>query len=336
MQPTVKAPTILCPIAPLPIVSANGQSAPVSYGAASISNGTPPVVVTCTPPSGSSFAVGSSTVACTAIDAVHRAATCSFAVTVTLPPPRLSVTTILAFGDSITEGEVPTFGEFSIRSRFVEPDRAYPADLTTLIAQRYVAQGAVRLDAFCTNDPPAPITGGILVVNAGCLGERAQDTATLARLDDKLAAYHPDLVLVMEGVNDLNAKAGSVPLAVAGVQRLIAEAGRRAAVLSGTLLPEIADKVNAGAAPFVVPFNSQLMATIPGVIDLYGDVSLDVVDWISPYDGLHPTEAGYEELARVWFNTIKQTFEVPTPGALTPTAQKAAGRPGPSMTRLKR
>jgi hypothetical protein len=45
------------------------------------------------------------------------------------------------------------------------------------------------------------------------------------------------------------------------------------------------------------------------VVDLYSDIVMDVTDWIA-YDGLHPTVAGYQEMARVWFNSITSAFEV--------------------------
>jgi hypothetical protein len=118
----VPPPTITCPVAPSPVTSSNGQSATVTYGSATVTGGTAPVTVSCTPASGSTFNLGFTDVACTATDAVRRSASCSFAVTVALPSPRLGVTTILAFGDSITEGEVLIAGEFSIRPKFVEPD----------------------------------------------------------------------------------------------------------------------------------------------------------------------------------------------------------------------
>jgi lysophospholipase L1-like esterase len=151
--------------------------------------------------------MGSTAVTCTATDAVGRTASCSFAVSVVPPPPRLGVTTILAFGDSITEGEVPEAGEFGVRIRTVMKDKAYPADLAILLAQRYSAQGATRLDALCFDDPSPSAVSGIVVVNAGCLGEAAATPGTLARLDEKLAIYHPDVVLLLEGINDLDGTA---------------------------------------------------------------------------------------------------------------------------------
>jgi lysophospholipase L1-like esterase len=336
----IPPPTIACPAAPSS-VAANGQSAVVTYGAPAVTGGTAPVSTSCAPPSGSTFALGSTPVTCTATDAVRRAASCAFPVTVTLPPPRLGVTTILAFGDSITEGEVPVAGEFAIRPRFVEPDKSYPADLTALLAQRYTAQGASRVDAFsvnpfgCANDPPPPATAGIVVINAGCLGERAQDVSTLARLNDNIAFYHPDLVLLLEGVNDLNTQDpdASIAAGVRGVQTLIAAARTGAGrVMVGTLLPEIATDLSHGGAPdLILPFNAQLVpaATAAGarVVDLYSDVAMDATAWISPYDGLHPTEAGYQEIARVWFASVQNGYELPA------TARPALSRSGVLVAR---
>jgi lysophospholipase L1-like esterase len=333
----VPPPTITCPAAPPPVVSGNGQSAVVTFASAIATGGAAPVTVSCTPASGSEFKLGSTPVTCTATDAAHRTASCSFAATVTLPPPpRLGVTTILAFGDSITEGEVPVPGEFLVRPRFIMQDAAYPAGLTTLLAGRYTAQGASRVDAFtvgagnttnCATDPPLPMAPGIVVINAGCLGEHAGNAATLARLNDKISAYHPDVLLLLEGVNDLDPSKpdASIAAGVQGVRALIALAqSRNVRVLAGTLLPEIRTELTHGGAPeLVVPFNAQLVPIITNagghVVDLYSDMARDVTDWISPYDGLHPTAAGYQEMATVWFAALRSAYELP-PGASVTTS----------------
>jgi lysophospholipase L1-like esterase len=229
------------------------------------------------------------------------------------------------------------FSGFLVRPRVIEPEQSYPADLVTLLAQRYAAQGASRIDAFtlvagstknCMNDPPPPATSAILVINAGCQGERAEDSTTVARLDATLAAYHPDLVLLLEGANDLSSVA-SIPTALQGVLTLIVHAENSGAhVMVGTLLPEIPG-LHAGAANFIVPFNTQLLpaAIIVGarVVDLYSDIDMDVTDWISPIDGLHPTVAGYQEMARVWFNSIHNAFEVPPASIVTTTGSIRPG-----------
>ena len=312
----IPPPAIACPAELSPVTVSNGQSATVTYPSPTVTGGTPPVSVSCAPPSGSTFTVGSTPVTCTVTDGVRRTASCSLVVTVVLPQPRLGVTTILAFGDSITEGEVQTPIPFRIRPHDVEPDKSYPADLVTLLARRYTSQGAARVDARCTNDPPVPSPAGILVVNAGCGGERAEDATTLARLNDKIATYHPDVVLLLEGVNDLNARNpdASISAGVQGVQALIGAAETRGVrVMVGTLLPAVARFVS--LANLIEPFNTRLVpaAAAAGarIVDLYSDIVTDVTDWISPYDGLHPTEAGYQEMARFWFNNIHDAFELP-------------------------
>jgi lysophospholipase L1-like esterase len=331
----IPPPAVMCPVAPSPVTTTNGQSAVVTYGSATVTGGTTPVSVSCAPPSGSTFNVGATPVTCTATDAVRRTASCSFMASVVLPPPRLGVTRILAFGDSITEGEVPAPGEFSaasaftVRPRYVEPNQSYPADLTTLLSMRYPAQGAFLVNAFtfilssdsndCTTDTPAPTASGIVVVNAGCLGAKASDPMT--RFMDKIGTYHPDLILLHIGVNDLEvtAPAASITRGVQSVQALIA-AARGIPVMVGTLLPEIAGDYNAGAVNLIVPFNTQLVpaATNAGarVVDLYSDIATDVTDWIA-YDGLHPTEAGYQEISRVWFTSIRNAFELPPSSPVT-------------------
>ena len=323
----ISPPTIGCPN-PISVVAPNGVSAPVPFGVL-FTGGTEPVTTSCVP--SGSFKVGTTTVTCTAVDAIKRSATCSFTVTVT-PPPRLNVKTILAFGDSITEGEVPVAGEFALgfRPQFVELAKSYPADLTAMLAAQYPAQGASRVDSLtwfpadnttdCVTDTAAPTTAGIVVINAGCLGEQPSDPRTLARLNDKLNVYKPDVVLLLEGVNDLNASAPttSVTAGVQGVVHLIAAVRSRGIpVFVGTLPPEITMDLTHGGAPDLVPFfnaNAQLVpaATAAGarVVDLYLDLITDMTDWVSPLDGLHLTEAGYSEVARVWFNTLRSAYEL--------------------------
>ncbi len=57
-----------------------------------------PLTPTCTPPSGSLFPVGTTTVTCTATDSEGNPATGSFTVTVTAPPPEGIPPLVLAVG----------------------------------------------------------------------------------------------------------------------------------------------------------------------------------------------------------------------------------------------
>jgi len=235
------------------------------------------------------------------MDAVRRTASCSFAVVVIFapPPPRLAVTRFLAFGDSITEGAVPD-GSVPTRFRVLQilpPSQAYPGQLEIMLKARYTAQ-----------------TMQITVSNRGVSRETAVVGA--GRLPGALAADNPDVLLLLEGVNDLNLgdPAASMSAALAALRAMIIQArGRNVRVLVGTLLAERADGYNAGAHDLIVPFNSQLvpMALAEGatVVDLYQPFSMHLNDWIG-IDGLHPNPTGYQALAQLFFNTIKSSYEV--------------------------
>ncbi len=341
----IPPPVVSCPAAPT-VTATSGQSAVATYASATVTGGTAPVTLGCIPQSGSTFPVGSSPVVCTATDAVARTAGCTFQVSVLPPVPRLTVRTILAFGDSITEGEVPEPGEFPPpRPSYVQLHNAYPAALRTLLASRYTTQTVGLVNALtvfsnnstdCRVNPVAP-PADVVVVNAGCLGEEAQKSETVARLHDKISAYRPDLLLLLEGTNDLNSlqPGQSIANGIQGVQRLIRAARDRGVpVMVGTLLPQIGENQTHGGAPeLVVPFNNQLVSAAMAagalrVVDLYSGIFPRRAEWISPYDGLHPTASGYAEMARLWLAAIQSQFESQpfAPPPALDTATFSAGR----------
>jgi lysophospholipase L1-like esterase len=232
------------------------------------------------------------------------------------------VTNFLAFGDSITAGEVPDSTDTStgrIKLRALQPALAYPAQLQMMLAQRYPAEAL-----------------SIVVHNDGLQGETAANgVGRLASPSDGFANYpETQVLLLLEGVNDI---AGDNPSeigpAINALRSMIRNAkGRGARVLVGTLLPMIPGDKRAGPADLVVPFNNQLvpMALSEGaiVVDLYSPFLADLTDWISPLDGLHPTPAGYQEMALLFLNAIKANFEVPpvlTTVSLSPGRGSATG-----------
>ncbi len=77
----------------------------VTYAVPSPAGGRAPATVNCSPASGDVFPVGPTRVTCTATDAAAATATCTFDVTVARVP-QLTRTRFLAFGDSVTAGEV--------------------------------------------------------------------------------------------------------------------------------------------------------------------------------------------------------------------------------------
>jgi lysophospholipase L1-like esterase len=314
--------TISCP-ASQTVQSLDGNPVAVTFAAPVVTGGTPPVTTTCTRQSGSRFDVGSTDVACTARDAAQHTASCSFRVTV-VAPPKLSATKFLAFGDSMTEGEIPTTCSLGappvsrcamaasltlsewlldtrqLRAEAIVSSASYPSKLAALLASRYSSQSMV-------------------VVNAGKGGEMAVDGAD--RLPGVLTMQAPEVLLLLEGINDIHkpgrSQAASIGPLVQALRTMIHDARSRGArVFVSTLLPE--DKCGCRAFDFVdgrddiVAANAQIrvMAASEGVVlvDLYPGFAGQTTALLS-FDGLHPNEAGYAKMAEMFFEAIRQQLE---------------------------
>ncbi|HEX3704609.1 MAG TPA: GDSL-type esterase/lipase family protein [Vicinamibacterales bacterium] len=322
MTPTTGGPAITCPT---PVTQSSGIPVPVTYGDPTITGGQAPFTLSCSPVSGATYSVGTTPVTCNVTDALQRSDHCTFSVTVQKAAlPRLSVKKFLAFGDSITDGEIPdpTDTPLTFHPSIVQRDKAYPQDLQGLLQQRYA-------------DP------AISVINDG----RSKETTTqgLARLRGELAANTPDVLLLLEGVNDLDGTATAQQTALNNLQTMIQTArGLGIQVIVGTLTPqnppgECGCRVTAASAALVVQFNPLLtsMAKSAGalVVDVYAGLLPDLTDWISPLDGEHPTAAGYQQMAQLFFATIEANFELPpvpssSPARTGSSATPAAAGPG--------
>ncbi|HKQ07968.1 MAG TPA: HYR domain-containing protein [Blastocatellia bacterium] len=75
-------PSITCPANVTSVSPAVGSGGVVTYPTPTASDNCPGVTTACTPPSGSTFALGTTTVTCTATDTSGNTATCSFSVSV--------------------------------------------------------------------------------------------------------------------------------------------------------------------------------------------------------------------------------------------------------------
>ena len=121
----------------------------VTFPAPTTTGGVSPVQVSCNRMSGSAFPVGATPVQCTATDAVATTRSCTFTVTVTAPTPRLQRTRFLAFGDSLTAGEItmpsnaPARGDEPNYRLIIVPSLAYPTVLATMLRSRYGSQSSV-------------------------------------------------------------------------------------------------------------------------------------------------------------------------------------------------
>ncbi len=275
--------------------SANGQPIAITYASPAIAGGTEPITIACIPISGSLFPVGLTPVTCRALDAAVRVSTCEFNVMVTPAPPRprISATRFVAFGDSITEGTI------SLAPLIPSPPHSYPFKLQNLLVARYTDQ-----------------TGAIGVLDEGIGGERV--ASGLARLPGVLSADAPEVLLVMEGVNDLNALgASAIPTVVDALRSMVRMAkGRGVQVFVGTLLPQRPGAQRAFSVTLIEPTNAQIraMAAAEGavLVDLYQGFGSSADPWIGAA-GLHPTEAGMQRIAETFFDAIRTRLEVSNP-----------------------
>ena len=207
----------------------------------------------------------------------------------------LRATRFLAFGDSLTAGDTSDG-----TTLHVDPAATYPAYLQALLTERAGTQS-------------------ITVMNDGVVGETAAQGAL--RLPGQLAARRPDVLLLLEGINDIHGSVGpsGIPPAIAALRTMIQDArGVGAGVIIGTLLPARPGALKPGTVDLIAPFNGELipMAQQEGaiVVDLHTSFLKDMPDWIGP-DGLHPTSAGYREMAQLFLDAITANFEAASSSA---------------------
>ena len=319
-SPTSPTPTLYlsCP-ASQDVTAPDGVSATVNYPPPTSSGGAAPVSVSCVPAAGASFPTGVSNVQCTATDRSGQTATCTFRVTVT-QPPRLRETKFLAFGDSITWGEGgPAPATATINAPRVQVSQPYPEGLRRLLTARYTAQT-------------------ITVTNAGKPGERA--TQGQVRLPGVLGSTQPEVLLLLEGANDLNAfGAAGVESAEAALRTMVRDAKSRLGgagnVFVATLTPMVQGRPKADGYAYVPLLNERIWE-LPGregvtVVDIYAALLPQAATLISD-DGLHPNQAGYDKMAETFFATLRAKYEAaPTadPAGL-PRAPLLPARQGPA------
>ena len=308
-EPSSSGPAIVCP-ASQTLQSPDGRPVTAIYTPVSVS-GKNPLQVACTPAAGSAFPVGANKVTCTATDADTKQASCSFTVTVQ-GQPKLSVTKFTAFGDSITEGitnppcgTVTSLGlatplqlaqERQLLEANVDYATSYPTQLRTLLQGRYGTQSPI-------------------VANDGSAGEFVADPNTIVRLRTALDAEKPDVLLLQEGVNDLNGlHSAGIPMIRDQLQAMVQTArSRNIQVLLGTLLPQRVGACRGYAPADIVPMNDAIrtMAAANGatLVDLYQSFA-GVADPYIGQDGLHPNASGYQQMANTFFQTIQSKYEI--------------------------
>ena len=220
-------------------------------------------------------------------------------------PPTLKISRMLSFGDSMTAGTT-TSAALRIGVTPGLPE-SYPFRLQTMLASRYTAQT-------------------VSVSNAGQPSEHLRDAGTRTRFAREFSAAAPQLVILMEGANDLNDVPGTstnVSAIVGAMEDLVRDAlGRGAQVMVATLPPQRPGLRLTARAALVGPYNDQLRAMAARKGATLVDVSARMtLSSIGP-DGLHPTAAGYDLLAQIFMDAIRAVYETPAG-----TSSAAAARP---------
>jgi lysophospholipase L1-like esterase len=309
--PTPGALAITCPAA-VSAQSTNGNPVLVQYPAPTVVTGAPPASATCTPPSGAAFPVGSTVVTCTASDAIRRTDACAFAVTVR-PPPVIAMTKFVAFGDSMTAGEIVSEGAVpGLRTLLVDVLRSYPTDLQNDLDAAYPLQAQ-----------------SIVVSNLGLSGESA--TAGPLRLPTALQSGPYQALLLMEGANDLRSEDTVIMLRALDAMRSMVKTAkaRGLAVFLATLPPQNPSGFRGNGALLLAPYNSGLRdiaaserVFLVDVNQAFGSATPDLID----FDGLHPTAKGYQLIAVTFFKSIQANVagSLPTsrPGAQLPSSRR--------------
>ena len=246
---------------------------------------------------------GTTTVACTATGSgTNEKASCSFPVTVTRPP-QVSVTRFMAFGDSITWGQDSPPAGF-LAYPIPAPSYSYPTQLLSLLGARYPDQA-------------------ITVTNEGWPGEAVADG--LSRLPSALAVNTPEVLLLLEGANDLLGSPSSATTQyIAGKLRdMVRTAKTRVPsnrILLATFPPQYHSTIRpdrGAGAEFVPELNQRISGVAQSegatLVDLYAAFPAGGKPYIG-VDGLHPTEQGFTLMAQTFSKVIQEKFEVKTGG----------------------
>lgn len=206
------------------------------------------------------------------------------------PAPRLTRTRIVAFGDSLTEGVVSN-AAFDL---LVDVPGSYPQRLRSDLGARYYDQT-------------------IEVLNEGKAGEWAE--AGVARLPDVIRADSPQVLILMEGANDLGflGRRG-ISATIGQLETMVKYARARGVqVLLASLPPQREGSLKGSSASFLAEFNKQVRSTAleEGAIFVDVNAGFGTDAGLIGADGLHPTPEGYVRMTQIFMDAIRASFEAP-------------------------
>jgi len=279
--------------------SKQGQPVTITWTAPATNGGQPPVTTSCSPESGTAFNLGTTSVTCRANDSASQSTSCTFSVIISAAP-RLTVTKFMGFGDSLTQGVDSPPAPAAI---WQLPDWpfAYPYKLGDLLKVRYTDQT-------------------ITVWNDGLWGEKIYEG--LERLPSEVRYYQPDVLLLLEGANDLAAEPTDETVSYISrrLQDMIHAARMQKSnivIMLATFPPQYEGSRGQGRFQ-VTNLNGQIATVATSnaaiLVDLYKDFAATGTRLIG-VDGLHPTDAGFTQMAQSFYAAIQANLEVKTAAA---------------------
>lgn len=209
------------------------------------------------------------------------------------PPRALGATRYLAFGDSITWGATSAWDP---RFLFAAANGGYPQGL----------QAALNRD-----HSPQQFT----VINEGLPGELAVNA--LSRFRGLLTSRRPEVVLLLEGVNDLNNDLSVSRIGTALRQMLDAAAPSGIPVVLATMFQTYAvtdpdGHYRPNGAASIPALNEEIRRIAAGRVNVHL-VDLERVMGERRFvgaDGIHLTDAGFEIVASTFLAAIEKAFPV--------------------------
>ena len=205
-------------------------------------------------------------------------------------PENFPIKKILCFGDSVTFGVTQQYsGSGGIRPVLTTVE-GYVPKLWRLLEERFGT--------------------GFELVNEGIGGENTREG--LDRIDTMIRRHEPDLILILEGIVDVNNDVARFPVVRSNLAEMMRIGILRGKfVIIGTYLPVNPDGFRVFAVENITRLND--------VIRQEGkrkNVPIADHEVAAPKrfrgvgsDGVHPNNLGYETMAQVWFESIVEKLE---------------------------